>query len=139
MRPSLPVAQGSGLIGGEAGLFKETERHLCGLNLQGVAVEEIEKKMPNLITPNGDDKNDYFDPLAYIQANESPTDGILEQLFIYNRWGELLRRYPRYPKGGWDGADEKGHVPPQATYYFLLEYQIGGKAYRRTGPVNLLH
>ena len=109
------------------------------INLQGVAVEEIEKKMPNLITPNGDDKNDYFDPLAYIQANESPTDGILEQLFIYNRWGELLRRYPRYPKGGWDGADEKGHVPPQATYYFLLEYQIGGKAYRRTGPVNLLH
>jgi gliding motility-associated-like protein len=114
------------------------------INLDGKAVEEIEKKMPNLITPNGDTYNDFFDPLAYLKAEEKvEVDPGSEELTIFNRWGEIIRHFPKgeYPENGWDGKDEKdgkeGKVVPQGTYYYLLKY-THTKAYQRKGPVNVL-
>jgi len=110
------------------------------INLDGRAVEEIEKKMPNLITLGDDNINAFFDPLAYLKAVEGiEVDAGTEELIIYNRWGEILRHFleGEYPEKGWDGTDEKGREVPQGTYYYLLKYKYT-KAYQRKGPVNVL-
>ena len=65
--------------------------------------------VPNVITPNGDDLNDIF--RVYIEG------GIVEELAVYNRWGERLYEGAK-DTAMWDGK-YKGEVVPNGTYFYV--------------------
>ncbi|MEP6734667.1 MAG: gliding motility-associated C-terminal domain-containing protein [Chryseolinea sp.] len=79
---------------------------------------------PNIITPNGDNKNDFFamvkeDPLTHELVNILPLDNCLghfEGINIFNRWGEAVfvsydRDFRWYANGNASGM-----------YYYTLKY-----------------
>ncbi len=87
--------------------------------------EECEPKfiIPNVFTPNGDGRNDYF---------TIKTEDVFEyKIEIFNRWGQKV--YVSYELDkGWDGnANEKKQNPD--TYYFIITHKFG----YLTGHLNL--
>ena len=79
--------------------------------------EEIPVGVNQLLTPNGDGKNDRW---------------ILEDLYlypdhrvrVYNRWGTLVYEASPYLNdwfGTWESGNGVGQPLPSATYYFLFE------------------
>ena len=68
--------------------------------------------MPNVFTPNGDNKNDCF-----CVNNEGLSDVNLK---IYNRWGTLLYETVNIATG-WNGT-YKGTSVPEGVYYWILNY-----------------
>lgn len=73
--------------------------------------------IPNSFSPNGDGKNDVFQP----EMNGSN----LITLSIFSRWGELV--YTSKGNGSyWDGTDGKSQLPT-GVYYWKLEYSIFDK------------
>jgi len=73
-----------------------------------VLVKACDIRYPNIITPNGDSKNDTFE-----------IEGILEYpgstLIVYNRWGKVVYESNDY-RNSWNGADL-----PEGVYYFIAE------------------
>jgi gliding motility-associated-like protein len=70
--------------------------------------------IPNSFSPNGDGKNDIFQP--------EMNGATLTNLSIYSRWGELI--YSSKGNGAyWDGSDGKSQVP-MGTYYWKMEYSV---------------
>jgi len=72
--------------------------------------------VPNVITPNGDNKNDVLF-LPCITGDEFPDN----QLTIYNQWGDEVFRQAPY-QNQWDGTlkGEAGKDLPDGTYFFLF-------------------
>ncbi|RFS19048.1 DUF11 domain-containing protein, partial [Chitinophaga silvatica] len=81
--------------------------------------------IPNIITPNGDGKNDKF---VIIGLSHFPGS----QLFIYNRWGNLVYQAKNY-QNDWDGINLN-----EGTYFYILKVNTptGEKSYK--GWVELL-
>jgi gliding motility-associated-like protein len=80
-------------------------------NNTSTAIKEIlDLTFPNVITPNGDGKNDTFKVLglaAYSQSN----------MFIYNRWNsEVWRSTGRSYENDWNG-DQLG----EGTYFYIIK------------------
>lgn len=84
--------------------------------------------LPNVITPNGDGRNDYFSPFPYRSVESI-------ELTIFNRWGGIVFQSTD-PDILWDGtSSETGELVPDGTYYYACTvYSI-----RLSGldPVNL--
>ncbi len=74
-------------------------------------------RIPNVFTPNGDGKNDNFTAYNVKAAVE------IDQMFIYDRWGELIYKADKIPLGeaylGWDG-DFKGQKVNPGVYVYLF-------------------
>ena len=68
--------------------------------------------IPNIFTPNGDDKNQTFD----IQYQ----DVAFFKLEIYNRWGRLIFSTSD-PAVKWNGLIN-GRVASEGAYYYILDY-----------------
>ena len=89
--------------------------------------------IPNVFTPNGDGKNDFF-----------RIDGVLEQcnetsIYIYNRWGQLyFEDHVSYFK--WDGKSKAGEEAPEGVYFFILKTEnlITGKKRDVHGTITLI-
>jgi len=64
--------------------------------------------LPNIITPNGDGKNDTFRP-SKAAASEPGT-----RLRLYNRWGQQVHATDDY-RNDW------GPNQPAGVYYYTLE------------------
>lgn len=80
----------------------------------------------NLITPNGDGRNDFFD-LSVINPNGNcPIE-------IMNRWGKVVYRREAYAND-WEGQNNGGDPLPDGTYYWLL--RCSGE--ERSGPITIL-
>lgn len=75
--------------------------------------EQILFYIPNSFTPNGDEFNNYFNPII--------TEGIVElsyHLAIYNRWGELL--FESFdPAVGWDATFKNAYVQADTYSWFV--------------------
>ncbi len=83
------------------------------------------------IAPNGNGKDEIFDPLGDISNDcaEHPSRGDAE-LIIINKWGEIV--YQTIEKGdqqykGWEGRDNDGKRLPDEVYFFLLKFTINGE------------
>ena len=63
--------------------------------------------VPNIITPNGDNKNDVFQVI---------TDARVD-LKIFNRWGKVLYKEPDY-QDNWNGKDV-----PAGTYFYEIQLE----------------
>lgn len=71
---------------------------------------------PNVFTPNGDGKNDFFVPQP-----KNPLRAKILGLQIFNRWGELLYT-TKGPEFAWDGKVNGTRVP-QDSYVWQLQYE----------------
>ena len=83
---------------------------------------ELELKLVNIITPNGDGKNDelYFGDLSEYPDN---------RLVIFNRWGNTVFEANGYQHKGklFDGT-RRGERLPADTYYYILT--LGNETYK---------
>lgn len=69
-------------------------------------------KPPNIITPNGDGKNDLFEVQGIVNYPGS-------RFMVFNRWGNQVYKSDDY-KNTWDGGGLA-----DGTYYYLLELNTG--------------
>lgn len=82
--------------------------------------------MPNVFTPNGDNYNPLFEPVAIENMLEA-------DLRIINRWGNEVY-YTSDVRKGWNGGDA-----PSGVYYWLMRYEgKNGKTGTRKGWVHLI-
>ncbi|MFZ4411625.1 MAG: gliding motility-associated C-terminal domain-containing protein [Bacteroidales bacterium] len=87
--------------------------------------------VPNSFTPNRDGLNDVF-------KGESATEVKDFNLYIYNRWGQLIYE-SRNINIGWDGMYQ-GNEAAQGVYTFVMTYQTGTNQHslsRKTGQITL--
>ena len=81
-----------------------------------VVEENPEIKIPNVFTPNGDNKNDVF----IIDTKGTYTNVIM---IIYNRWGRRI--YECGPENNvnacvWDGTKNNGQLASDGTYFYVV-------------------
>lgn len=81
--------------------------------------------IPNLITPNGDGKNENFAiPDAYFVKYPNL------KVTIYNRWGNIVWRSESPYKNDWTGISQINNEPlPDGVYYYIFELD---KEYAKT-------
>src|SRR6185312_2520195 len=88
-----------------------------------------ELNVPNVFTPNGDGRNDYFT----IQSISFDSYGIT----IFDRWGKQI--YSSYSTTiNWDGKNEEGKEVPEGVYYYILKATCMGKEYSKQGYLQLI-
>ena len=94
------------IIEDEAGNYSEMTEKLC------FDVDECGTySLPNVFTPDGDDKNETWRPFPYSNVKKISLD-------VHDRWGKLVFRTEN-PDINWDGTDRQTHRPlPDGTYYY---------------------
>ena len=103
----------SGIKGGEYSLFVK-EINGCGYLNTTITLLDYDK----FFTPNGDGINDFWKVTGF--------EGELYEIFIYDRYGKLLKVLSSLDKG-WDG-NFNGKPMPSDDYWFHLELE-NGKVY----------
>jgi gliding motility-associated-like protein len=110
-----------------------------------VTVEEM-LEFPNIITPNGDGKNDVFAIInlnTAIDAND-PNHYRENLLTIYNRWGKKVyeaKNYDTFMKGEELLTGTKsfsGQNCPDGTYYFTFYYKGKLEIYHLNGTLMIV-
>ncbi len=76
-------------------------------------------KLPNVFTPNGDGKNDVFQPMACPRGAESV------QFVVYNRWGVKVFETNDL-NINWNGTATGGNELPGGLYYYQAIVRFGG-------------
>jgi gliding motility-associated-like protein len=79
------------------------------------AEHETGLSFPNIITPNGDGKNDYF-----VIENLPENSGLL----IFDRFNKVCYRNDNY-HNNWNGNDNLGNGLENGTYWFLIKTADG--------------
>ena len=116
--------------------------HLIATSIKGcrdtamVAVEitpDFALYIPNAFTPDGNDKNDIFQPMGI---------GIDEENYrmdIFDRWGENIFTSNSFRKG-WDGTVKGGSkLAPQGVYIYKLSvYDLQGNKHPYVGHVTVI-
>ena len=109
--------------GNNAGTFQ-----LC-INNFFAAKNNNQDCIPNIFTPNGDGKNDYFE----ITGSNGPCKDA-NKLILFNRWGKKVFEAEGSPDQlRWDGTN-KGNGPSEGVYFYVLE----GDGFKLSGSVTLL-
>ena len=75
--------------------------------------------MPNIFTPNGDNRNNIYRPILLTDPTSEPCNipNIEADIRIYNRWGGQIT------DGGctWNGQTENNNDVGDGVYYFVTE------------------
>jgi gliding motility-associated-like protein len=90
---------------------------------------------PNAFTPNGDNLNDYFYPIA------RGLD-LINKFVIYNRYGQIIFERnnfkPNDKMAGWNG-NYNGKAQPSGSYQYVIQAVCDlGNAINKTGTVVLI-
>jgi gliding motility-associated-like protein len=91
--------------------------------------------IPNTFTPDGDMFNQTFNPVF-----TSGIDNYNYNLYVYNRWGEIIFE-SRDPAIGWDGSiGQEGKDCQAGTYTYQIFIKIPNFDERKmiVGQVNLI-
>jgi gliding motility-associated-like protein len=92
-----------------------------------VTVNPIDFKLPNAFSPNGDDSNEAFGPLAA---------GIEILAFkVWNRWGQIQHDNPAQ---AWNGTSNGQAAPSDVYVYYILTRYPDGREEAIEGDVTLL-
>jgi gliding motility-associated-like protein len=118
-----------------SGNYKVTATNICGSRTDSlkIYIEEFACTIfiPNAISPNRDGQNEFFMPVGNFKLNN---------IKIYNRWGELL--YDSPSKLGWDGSYD-GEIVPIGVYFFIVDFLIvEGPSYvlkSASGPLHVVY
>lgn len=89
--------------------------------------------VPNAFSPNGDDKNEYFNPRFYMERAY-----IVTAFKVFNRYGQIV--YSRFNDDkGWDGTMNNGKPAEMGNYHYFINIKfIDGKDLQLKGDVTLL-
>jgi gliding motility-associated-like protein len=80
-----------------------------------IFVDEIVNfSLPNIITPNGDNRNDNFEFITNAGVEEYT-------ITIYNRWGKEIRRITSSEIKIWDGKNDSGNECSAGSYFYSIE------------------
>lgn len=93
----------------ESGQYWVEVKNACGLARDTITLTSLVldvDKIPNVITPNGDDKNEFF-------VVEKPLQG--SSLIVFDRWGKPVFESPAY-ENNWNGSGLSAGV-----YYWRAE------------------
>jgi gliding motility-associated-like protein len=91
--------------------------------------------LPNTFTPDGDSYNEYFQPI--FTSGYDPYDF---NMFIYNRWGEIIWE-SHDSTVGWDGTYGGGQkIAQDGTYTWKIDFKTSKNDERvmSTGSVNII-
>jgi gliding motility-associated-like protein len=95
-----------------------------------IVFEESIVAIPNVFTPNGDNKNDEF---TIKSTGVSELNGT-----IFNRWGKKIYEWNGDADSGWNGTIN-GNTAQDGTYYYILKIKTtDGKEMEEKGYVQLL-
>ena len=89
-------------------------------------LNNILNDVPNIITPNGDGKNDCFTLSSLIDFTKCMN------VTIFNRWGEKVFATTS-TNNCWNGKNLNGNDVPDGTYFYVLE--VNGKKFQGTVAV----
>jgi gliding motility-associated-like protein len=89
-----------------------------------ILVKDFELEIPNVFTPNGDGVNDSY-VIPYLDRY------ISTELYVFNRWGELVYKGANY-SGGWDGGKL-----PDGVYFYVLKCQGYWEEFVYKGSVSI--
>jgi gliding motility-associated-like protein len=96
-------------------------------SMQVFMVSDINEAVYNIITPNGDGLNDFFD-LSPLRLNNACN------LEVFNRWGAQVFSADSY-QNDWEGVDNDGKVLADGTYYYVIKC---GEYVEATGPISII-
>ncbi len=86
----------------------------------------------NVFTPNNDNRNDYFS----IDVEVNPCYDTFN-VMIYDRWGKKVFESSD-PLFKWDGTNMfSGSVPPEGTYFYIIDASFKDIPYRKTSSISL--
>ena len=94
----------------------------------GVGASEKCLVIPTIITPNNDGFND-----TWIIKNIDLFPNA--EVFIYNRWGELVFNSKNLSANQWNGT-YKGRILPTDSYHYILYLNDGSKP--RSGVISII-
>ena len=94
------------------------------------ACSNAQLEIPNIISPNGDGANDYFE-IRYEGVTE------ISSLRIYNRWGELVY-HTQNILDYWDGTFRGTPLNPGVYVYYVEGICLNGDNFTKTGNVTIL-
>jgi gliding motility-associated-like protein len=121
--------------------YKLRVKDVNGCIGEGEILVELERNrnifIPNVFSPNGDDKNDYFGAFAGVGVKN------INFIRIFDRWGELMFQTTNIvpsgdPSSGWNGTF-KGAPVHSGVYVYIVEveFEDGAKLLYR-GDVTLV-
>jgi gliding motility-associated-like protein len=95
------------------GVYQVTFTDQCNSSgTSTIFVDQCDTKIPNVMTPNGDGKNDTFQ-ISGIEGFRGSS------LKVFDRWGKLVFEDDDY-KNNWDGKDNA-----DGTYFFIFTRSDG--------------
>jgi gliding motility-associated-like protein/uncharacterized repeat protein (TIGR01451 family) len=93
--------------------------------------------IPEAFSPNEDGVNDYF-------KVSIPDGAKILSGSVFNRWGHLVFKDKDnvLSKQGWDGTSNQGirfgsEGLPDGTYFYSIDYEVGGKKVHKVGYITL--
>jgi len=115
----------------EAGTYylTVTDENRCKAFAEITLLEPNDLDIPEGVSPNGDQENDYF----VVRGLESYPDN---QITIYNRWGNIVYQQEGY-QNDWEGNNNRGEALPDGTYYVVLSVNKGDERKTLTGYIDL--
>jgi gliding motility-associated-like protein len=104
----------------------------CSFNVD-VVYAQIEFTIADLITPNGDGKNDFWE----LQDLERFIDN---SVTIVDRWGGVVFSARGYDndKVVWSGQNKVGGLVPTGTYFYTISVRLGNSKVERDGFIELI-
>jgi len=99
-----------------------TDKNNCVTNKSyDVSTIKCEIEIPNIITPNADGINDFFEVKGINSYKEV-------NLIVLNRWGNKVYENENYENDNkWDGT-KNGKVLPVGTYFYII--RVNGNEYK---------
>jgi gliding motility-associated-like protein len=95
-----------------------------------IEVQGLPSEIPDVFTPNGDGKNDFF----YFSEFEMKSVDVQ----IYNRWGQLVYAWKGSDKS-WNGVGIDGKALAEGVYFYsFVSEGVDGYYYDKKGTVTLL-
>jgi len=112
-----PQAALSDLSHGDNVLKWVVTNGVCPKDSDNVSIVVGDLTIPTLITPNGDNKNEYFVILGLESLGKT-------ELVIVDRRGAVVFRDAKYANK-WNGLDYNGNELPNDTYFYLIKSSKG--------------
>ena len=84
---------------------------------------------PYLFSPNGDGNNDVW-------IVQNITQYYDYQVVIYNRWGNVMRRY-KNDFEPWEGKNRQGQDVPDGVYFYVIQTSVNDEPIELSGYVTV--
>ncbi|MGC1240293.1 MAG: gliding motility-associated C-terminal domain-containing protein [Chryseosolibacter sp.] len=117
LKDGVPLGSGKAIRLDTSGEYVLRFLGQCTIRETSVKIDDgdISEFIPNIFTPNGDEKNEYFEVSPFLEGST---------LTVFNRWGGEVYASAHY-KNDWDGG-----ALPSGVYFYALRSHCSGKILR---------